>query len=112
MAWTRAHLKVEAGERYLIDFSAGTSHATFTVGTSDGQNFTVSKGSHHLLLYPDAKSTTTSLISLTSDNTDWLIRAHNSGSGSQLTSVSAIHKYTIQLLEDFYEYLFEFPGSS
>ena len=68
MAWTRAHLKVEAGERYLIDFSVGTSQkTTFTVGASSSQNFTVGKGNHHILLYLDAKSTTTSLVTLTSD---------------------------------------------
>jgi hypothetical protein len=72
MAWTRAHLKVEAGERYLIDFSVGTSQkTTFTVGASSNQDFTVGKGSHHILLYLDAKSTTTSLVTLTSDNADY-----------------------------------------
>jgi hypothetical protein len=72
MAWTRAHLKVEAGERYLIDFSVGTSRkTTFTVGASSSQDFTVDKGNHHLLLYLDAKSTSTSLVTLTSDNADY-----------------------------------------
>ncbi len=72
MAWTRAHLKVEAGERYLIDFSVGTSQqTTFTVGASNSQNFTVGKGNHHILLYLDAKSTTTSLVTLTSDKADY-----------------------------------------
>jgi len=38
---------------------------------SNGQNFTVDNGSHHLLLYLDAKSTKTSLVTLTSDNADY-----------------------------------------
>jgi hypothetical protein len=77
MAWTRAHLKVETGERYLIDFSVGASkETTFNVGVSGGgQKFTLQKGSHHLLLYLDATNTTTTQVMLTSDKADYIFYA-------------------------------------
>jgi len=77
MAWTRAHLKVEAGERYLLDFSVGVSvETTFHIGVSGGsQKSTVEKGSHHLLVYLDADKTKTTQVSLTSDNADYTFYA-------------------------------------
>ncbi len=79
MAWTRAHLKVDAGERYLIDFSVTVSNeTTFTIGTSGNtSNQTVAKGSHHLLVFLDAEQTKTTLVSLISDNANYTFHELN-----------------------------------
>ena len=79
MAWTRAHLNVDAGERYLIDFSVTVSNeTTFTIGAPGGnKDQTVAKGSHHLLVFLDAEQTKTTLVSLVSDNADYTFHELN-----------------------------------
>ena len=73
MAWTRAHLKVDAGERYLLDFSVSVSdETTFTIDSSGGsQKSTVNKGSHHILVYLDADKSKTTTVALTSHDAQY-----------------------------------------
>jgi hypothetical protein len=51
-----ATVEVEAGERYLVDFSVSVEDETeFTISIDgDSQKMTVDDGSHHLLAYLDA----------------------------------------------------------
>ena len=79
MAWTRGHLNLDAGERYLIDFSVTVSNeTTFTIGApGSNSDQTVAKGSHHLLVFLDAVQTKNTLVSLVSDNADYTFHELN-----------------------------------
>lgn len=66
----QAFLKVEHGQRYLVDFSinAGT-HTNFELNSGGGKQVTsVAKGPQHLLIYLDAQSTETTEVSLSAKN--------------------------------------------
>jgi hypothetical protein len=68
--WAKAFLKVDKGERYLVDFSVNTGanlkfHISTDAGTTD---ISLVKGAHHLLVYLDALETETTSVTLTADN--------------------------------------------
>jgi len=68
--WARAYVKVDKGERYLVDFSVNTGanlhfHISTDAGTTD---IFLVKGAHHLLIYLDAQETETATVTLTADD--------------------------------------------
>jgi hypothetical protein len=66
----QAFLKVEKGQRYLLDFSINAGvHSTFEISSNGGTQVTsVDKGPRHLLIYLDAQGTETTEVSLSAKN--------------------------------------------
>ena len=67
--WTRAFLKVQKGERYLLDFSINAGiKSKFDLSTPGGsQEVSVDKGKHHVLMYLDADKTEVSEVTIKTD---------------------------------------------
>jgi len=74
MAFTRAHVKVQAGQRYLVDVSVATSRdVTFHLGAGGNSvENGVTAGNHHLLIYLEPHATKEVSIMLFPDVADYV----------------------------------------